>query len=111
MELNIPAIKGIGGSAIYLIDRYGEQTIYDVDFVPVEGAERHPAGAGFTDIDHLTHNVHRGRMDEWSRFYERLFNFREIRFFDIEGSQTGLRSRAITSPCGQDPYPDQRIGR
>ena len=105
MELNIPAIKGIGGSAIYLIDRYGEQTIYDVDFVPVEGAVRHPAGAGFTDIDHLTHNVHRGRMDEWSRFYERLFNFREIRFFDIEGSQTGLRSRAITSPCGKIRIP------
>ena len=33
MELNIPAIEGIGGSALYLVDRYGGHTIYDVDFV------------------------------------------------------------------------------
>ena len=105
MELNIPAIKGIGGSAIYLIDRYGDQTIYDVDFTPIGDAERAPAGAGFTTIDHLTHNVHQGRMDQWARFYERLFNFREIRYFDIEGAQTGLRSRAMTSPCGKIRIP------
>ncbi len=80
MELNIPAIKGIGDSLIYLVDRYGERgTIYDVDFVPIEGAERNPTGVGLTYVDHLTHNVHRGRMAEWAQFYERLFNFREIK--------------------------------
>jgi 4-hydroxyphenylpyruvate dioxygenase len=105
MELNIPAIKGIGDSLIYLVDRYGERSIYDVDFVLIEGAEKEPAGAGLTHIDHLTHNVQKGRMDEWARFYERLFNFHEIRYFDIHGEKTGLRSRAMLSPCGKIRIP------
>ncbi|MEQ8697275.1 MAG: 4-hydroxyphenylpyruvate dioxygenase [Bauldia litoralis] len=104
MELNIPSIRGIGGSLIYLVDRYGEKgTIYDVDF-EIDGSLDHP-GAGFTAIDHLTHNVHNGRMDSWSDFYTRLFNFREIKYFDIEGKLTGLRSRAMTSPCGKIRIP------
>ncbi|HSQ02695.1 MAG TPA: 4-hydroxyphenylpyruvate dioxygenase [Burkholderiales bacterium] len=97
-ELEIPAIRGIGGSLVYLVDRYGEDSIYDVDFVPLEGMGRRDAG--LTHIDHLTHNVHQGRMDEWAAFYERLFNFREIRHFDIHGIATGLKSRAMVSPCG-----------
>jgi 4-hydroxyphenylpyruvate dioxygenase len=108
MELNIPAIEGIGGSLIYLVDRYGDQTIYDIDFKPTGGAKRAaPAVAGFglSAIDHLTHNVHRGRMDHWAVFYSRLFNFREICYFDIEGRQTGLKSRAMTSPCGKIRIP------
>jgi 4-hydroxyphenylpyruvate dioxygenase len=105
MELNIPAIEGIGGSLLYLVDRYGDRTIYDVDFLPVEGAPKQPAGAGLVAIDHLTHNVHRGRMLEWARFYERLFEFREIRYFDIEGKLTGLRSKAMTSPDGKIRIP------
>jgi len=104
MELNIPAIEGIGGSLIYLVDRYGERTIYDVDFQPVEQASPSRA-AGLTVIDHLTHNVQRGHMDKWAGFYEKLFNFREIRFFDIEGKHTGLLSRAMTSPCGKIRIP------
>ncbi len=104
MELNIPAIEGIGGSLIYLVDRYREHTIYDVDFVPLVD-ERGTAGAELTRIDHLTHNVHRGRMDLWAEFYERLFNFREIRYFDIEGKLTGLRSKAMTSPDGKIRIP------
>ena len=104
MELNIPSIKGIGGSLIYLVDRYGERgTIYDVDF-EIDGALGHD-GVGFEAVDHLTHNVHRGRMDSWAAFYERLFNFREIKYFDIEGKLTGLKSRAMTSPCGQIRIP------
>jgi 4-hydroxyphenylpyruvate dioxygenase len=104
MELSIPAIEGIGGSIIYLVDRYGERTIYDVDFVPV--AQPVPGvAAGLAVIDHLTHNVQRGHMDHWSGFYERLFNFREIRYFDIEGRKTGLLSRAMTSPCGKIRIP------
>jgi 4-hydroxyphenylpyruvate dioxygenase len=104
MELSIPAIEGIGGSLIYLVDRYGERTIYDVDFVPVPQPEPNRS-AGLTVIDHLTHNVQRGRMDHWAGFYERLFNFREIRYFDIEGRKTGLLSRAMTSPCGRIRIP------
>jgi 4-hydroxyphenylpyruvate dioxygenase len=109
MELNIPAIKGIGDSLIYLVDRYQGNgsgvSIYDIDFVPFAGIDQRPRGAGLTAIDHLTHNVHRGRMDEWSSFYERLFNFREIRYFDIEGKLTGLKSKAMTSPCGKIRIP------
>jgi len=105
MELNIPAIEGIGGSNLYLVDRYGAEAIYDVDFRPIEGAPKRVTGLGLTYIDHLTHNLHRGRMDEWSGFYERIFNFREIRYFDIEGQQTGLISRAMTSPDGKIRIP------
>ena len=115
-ELNIPAIKGIGDSLIYLIDRWrgkggrGEGEIgnigfYDVDFEPLPGAKLNHAGHGLTYIDHLTHNVHRGRMAEWAGFYERLFNFKEVRYFDIEGQITGVKSKAMTSPCGKIRIP------
>jgi len=107
MELNIPAIQGIGGSYLYLVDRYGAQEIYDVDFVPIPGAQTREKldSAGLTYIDHLTHNVHRGNMKTWADFYERVFNFREIRYFDIEGKVTGLISRAMTSPDGKIRIP------
>ena len=107
MELNIPAIEGIGGSNLYLVDRYGAQEIYDVDFVPIEGAVEAAAenGVGLTYLDHLTHNVQRGNMAKWADFYERIFNFREIRYFDIEGQQTGLISKAMTSPDGKIRIP------
>lgn len=106
-ELNIPAIEGIGGSYLYLVDRYDGLSIYDIDFVPIPGAlERAAAdGAGLTYIDHLTHNVQRGHMRHWAEFYERVFNFREIRYFDIEGKATGLFSRAMTSPDGKIRIP------
>src|SRR5665213_1337665 len=111
MELNIPAIEGIGGSLIYLVDRYGPRgTIYDVDFVPLPGVEQNPPGVGLAAIDHLTHNVHQGRMDAWAGFYERLFNFRQIRYFDIEGKLTGIRSRAMTSPDGKIRIPINESG-
>ena len=97
-ELDIPAIEGIGGSLLYLVDRYGADRIYDVDFEPVPGAVRDGKAAGLHTLDHLTHNVNRGRMNHWAGFYERIFNFREIRYFDIEGQQTGLLSRAMTAP-------------
>src|SRR5271165_1264880 len=104
MELNIPSIEGIGGSLIYLVDRYGERTIYDVDFLSVRPPPA-DSGVGLTHIDHLTHNVRRGNLDKWAGFYERLFNFREIRYFNIEGRETGLLSRALTSPCGKIRIP------
>lgn len=100
MELNIPSIEGIGGSLIYFVDRYGDKgSIWDVDFEWIGERDPKPRNAGFHYLDHLTHNVFRGRMDHWSEWYQKLFNFREIRFFDIEGKLTGLHSRAMTSPC------------
>ncbi|MDF2464352.1 MAG: putative 4-hydroxyphenylpyruvate dioxygenase [Ramlibacter sp.] len=120
-ELNIPAIKGIGDSIIYFIDRWrgkngakegdiGNIGFFDVDFEPLAGAELNPVGHGLTYIDHLTHNVHRGRMEEWAGFYERLFNFREVRYFDIEGQATGVKSKAMTSPCGKIRIPINEEG-
>ncbi|MBK9361189.1 MAG: 4-hydroxyphenylpyruvate dioxygenase family protein [Rubrivivax sp.] len=121
MELKLPAIKGIGGAPLYLIDRYDDspqsprggdpasggrapgrdgKSIYDIDFEWLPGTERHPKGHGLKVIDHLTHNVYRGRMAYWGAFYEKLFNFREIRYFDIQGEYTGLTSRAMTAPDG-----------
>lgn len=106
MELRLPAIKGIGGSHLYLIDRYGEgQSIYDIDFVWIEGVDRRPEGCGFHTIDHLTHNVYRGRMEYWGKYYENLFNFRQIRYFDIQGEHTGLLSKAMTAPDGKIRIP------
>jgi 4-hydroxyphenylpyruvate dioxygenase len=105
MELSIPAIRGIGGSLLYLVDRYDDHSIYDIDFNYHKGVDRHPAGTGLQYIDHLTHNVYRGQMDTWAKFYGKLFNFREIRYFDIEGKLTGLKSRAMTSPCGKIRIP------
>jgi 4-hydroxyphenylpyruvate dioxygenase len=101
MELRLPAIKGIGGAPLYLIDRFEDgKSIYDIDFEFLPGVDRRPVGHGFRMIDHLTHNVYRGRMAYWGSFYERIFNFREIRYFDIQGEYTGLTSRAMTAPDG-----------
>ena len=106
MELRLPAIKGIGGATVYLIDRYEDgSSIYDIDFDYLEGVDRHPEGCGFTEIDHLTHNVYRGRMEYWAEYYEKLFNFREIRYFDIKGEYTGLLSKAMTAPDGKIRIP------
>ncbi len=115
MELHIPGIRGIGNSIIYLIDRYdtgaGELSIYDIDFEYLPGMDRHPVGAGFKVIDHLTHNVYGGRMKYWADFYETLFNFREIRYFDIKGEYTGLTSKALTAPDGKIRIPLNEEGK
>ena len=106
MELRLPAIKGIGGAPLYLIDRFEEgRSIYDIDFEFIDSVARHPVGHGLTIVDHLTHNVYRGRMAFWAGFYERLFNFREIRYFDIQGEYTGLTSKAMTAPDGKIRIP------
>jgi len=112
MELRLPAIRGIGGSIIYLIDRYNEGlSIYDIDFVYEAGADRHPVGVGMQVIDHLTHNLYGGRMAHWAAFYERIFNFREIRYFDIKGEYTGLTSKAMTAPDGKIRIPLNEEGQ
>ena len=106
MELNLPGTEGIGGSYLYLIDRYGMRgSIYDVDFAPISGVDQSPVGVGLTTIDHLTHNVVTGQVDRWAEYYETYFNFRELKYFDIEGQLTGLRSRAMVSACGKIRIP------
>ena len=125
-ELNIPAIKGIGDSLIYLVDRWrgkngadagdiGNIGFYDVDFEALPGLTSlqalAPQGNGLTYIDHLTHNVYRGRMDVWAGFYEKLFSFREVKYFDIEGQVTGVKSKAMTSPCGKIRIPINEEGK
>ena len=97
-ELDLPALEGIGGSYLYLVDQQGHEALYGSAFEPVAGARPQANGVGLHTLDHLTHNVNRGRMDHWAQFYERVFNFRQIRYFDIEGQQTGLLSRAMTAP-------------
>lgn len=106
MELRLPAIKGIGGAPLYLIDRFEDgKSIYDIDFEWLPGVEQRPVGHGLNEIDHLTHNVYRGRMGFWAGFYEKLFGFREIRYFDIQGEYTGLTSKAMTAPDGKIRIP------
>ena len=115
MELHIPGIRGIGNSIIYLIDRYdtgqGELSIYDIDFEYLPGVDRNPVGAGFKLVDHLTHNVYGGRMKYWADYYEKLFNFQEIRYFDIKGEYTGLTSKALTAPDGKIRIPLNEEGK
>ncbi|WP_314443907.1 4-hydroxyphenylpyruvate dioxygenase [Massilia timonae] len=116
MELRLPAIKGIGGAPLYLIDRFDDdggvgKSIYDIDFEFIEGVDRNPKGHGLAVIDHLTHNVYRGRMTFWAGFYEKLFNFREIRYFDIKGEYTGLTSKAMTAPDGKIRIPLNEEGK
>jgi 4-hydroxyphenylpyruvate dioxygenase len=106
LALDVPAIKGIGGSLLYFLDRYGAKgSAFDTDFVWTGAADPAPEGEGLYYIDHLTHNVGRGRMDVWTGFYARIFNFRQIRYFDIKGEYTGLFSRALTSPDGKIRIP------
>ncbi|MBC7860679.1 MAG: 4-hydroxyphenylpyruvate dioxygenase, partial [Burkholderiaceae bacterium] len=97
--------KGAGAGGATPPGAIGDISINDVHFAAIPGARPDPAGHGLTYIDHLTHNVHRGRMREWADFYSTLFNFREMRYFDIEGRLTGLKSKAMTSPCGKIRIP------
>jgi len=104
--VNAPVIKGIGGSMLYLVDRYGAGgEIYDAEFEYLPGVDRHPRGFGLTFIDHLTHNLYFGHMEKCADFYQKLFNFREIRYFNIKGAKTGLVSKAMTAPDGMVRIP------
>ena len=101
-----PVIKGIGDCMLYIVDRYDDKgTIHDPDYEYLPGVELMPKGFGLTFIDHLTHNLYHGNMAKWADYYERLFNFREIRYFDIKGAKTGLLSKAMTAPDGMVRIP------
>ena len=96
--IEVPVIKGIGDCMLYLAPRAGD--VFAADYAPIPGADQHPKGFGLSFIDHLTHNLYFGNMEKWSEYYEKLFNFREIRYFDIKGAKTGLVSKAMTAPDG-----------
>ncbi|ATE73437.1 4-hydroxyphenylpyruvate dioxygenase [Lysobacter capsici] len=98
--IDAPVVKGIGDCMLYLVDQYGDKGSAYGDYEPIPGADQNPTGFGLTFIDHLTHNLYFGNMQKWSDYYERLFNFREIRYFDIKGVKTGLVSKAMTAPDG-----------
>src|SRR3546814_10103196 len=95
----------------YLVD-VGRGDMY-ADFLPLQGVDQQPKGFGLTFIDHLTHNLFLGNMQKWSDYYEKLFNFREIRYFDIKGAKTGLLSKAMTAPDGivRIPLTDRKSTR
>jgi 4-hydroxyphenylpyruvate dioxygenase len=104
--LDVPAVVGIGGSLLYFVETYGAKgSPYAEEFNWSGETDPNPDGVGFHYIDHLTHNVRRGNMDTWFKFYTSIFNFREIRYFNIAGKLTGLTSRALTSPCGKIRIP------
>ncbi len=101
---SFPAIYGIGDSAVYFVDRYRAPVHFDDDFrylVP----DRYPKGRGLMVIDHLTNNVPKGEMQKWCDFYRQVFNFHEVRKFDIKGEQTGLVSKVMRSPCQKITIP------
>ncbi len=106
LALDVPCVRGIGGSLLYFLDVFGSKgSAYDAEFVWAGERDPHPTGVGLHYLDHLTHNVARGRMDVWAGFYQRIFNFKQIRYFDIKGEYTGLFSRALTSPDGKIRIP------
>ncbi len=106
LSLDVPCVKGIGGSLLYFLDTYGAKgSAFEAAFEWLGERDPYPSGVGLYYLDHLTHNVARGRMDVWSGFYQRIFNFRQIRYFDIKGEYTGLFSRALTSPDGKIRIP------
>lgn len=90
-------LEGIGGLQLYLVagDPFA-------DWQPIPGAEQAEArnSVGFDLLDHLTHNVGRGRMRQWSEFYRHIFGFEEQKYFDIKGQATGLFSQAMIAPDG-----------
>lgn len=102
---DIPAIYGVGESLIYFVDYKNEQPNYSSHFSALSPAEKNKNSVGLTYIDHVTHNLYRGNMQKWADFYEKIFKFREVRYFDIEGKLTGLKSKAMTSPCNKIRIP------
>ncbi len=103
VDHKLPAIEAIGGSVIYFVDAKNQPFAGLWKSAPTLVTT--PATTGLVYIDHLTHNVYRGNMDKWAKFYEDIFNFKEIRFFNIVGKMTGLISRALGSPCGKIKIP------
>lgn len=104
-DLNLPAVKGIGGAVLYLVDKANYAHLLSNDFSEIAGMNQYPTGLGLTFLDHLTHNVYYGDMEMWAQYYVDLFQFEQIRYFDIKGATTGLTSKAMRSPNGSVKIP------
>lgn len=91
---NFNAIYGIGKSLVYFID-YAAGNPFEKDF-DFNGADS--TGFGLRYTDHMTNNVPVNEMQDWCDFYEKTFNFKETRFFNIKGKETGLISKVMSSP-------------
>jgi 4-hydroxyphenylpyruvate dioxygenase len=97
MELNIPAIHGVGGSRIYFVDRYREFSIWDVDFVPIPGADRGPPASAGLHWFGLVQYIDYDRMADWCEFYRELFGFDELP--DDERFGIMPDGKILASPC------------
>lgn len=102
--LGIPAIYGIGDSLIYFVDDEGAEKLYSRFFIANPDYVEDTA-ASLQFIDHLDHIVRIGRMKYWAAFYEKVFNFRQIDYYNIEAKVTGLVFTAMGSPCGKMAIP------
>ncbi len=97
MELNIPGIRGVGDSLIYFVDRHKEFSIYDVDFVPLPGAARHPPALAGLHYFGVVQSIFGDRSAEWVEFYRSLFGFSIL----PEGKYFGVlpKGTLLESPC------------
>jgi len=97
MELNIPAIHGVGTSRIYFVDRYDRFSIYDVDFVPIPGVDPHPPAVAGLHFFGVVQYIGNDRAEDWSEFYRELFGFTELPAEQRFGVLP--KGRILRSPC------------
>lgn len=96
----VPTLEGIGGMALYFVENHkGWRRFERFGFESLETPD-HVAPKGFFRVDHLTNNVAKGELRATANFYEQVFGFTPVRYFDIRGMHTGLQSFALRSPCG-----------
>ena len=97
MELNIPAVHGVGSSRIYFVDRCKEFSIYDVDFTPIPGVDQHPAATAGLHLFGLVQYIGNDRAEDWTEFYHELFGFESLG----TGEHFGIlpKGRILRSPC------------
>lgn len=97
MELNIPAIHGVGTSRIYFVDRYDKFSIYDVDFVPIPTVEQHPPAVAGLHFFGIVQYIGTDRTEDWAEFYRELFGFIELPAEQRFGILP--KGRILRSPC------------
>ena len=97
MELNIPAIHGVGKSRIYFVDRYDKFSIYDVDFVPIPTVDQHPPAVAGLHFFGLVQYIGNDRTEDWAEFYRELFGFTDLPAEQRFGILP--KGRILRSPC------------
>ena len=97
MELNIPAVHGVGTSRIYFVDRYREFSIYDVDFTPIPTVDQHPPAMGGLHFFGIVQYIGNDRTEDWTEFYSALFGFTTLAAEERFGILP--KGRILRSPC------------